>query len=163
MSKQSLKKQYKVINWAEYNQALVNRGNFTLWVSEEVIQQWQHENDDIKVGRPFVYSDLAIETLLTLRELYHLTYRSTEGFAKGLLGLVQIQVLIPDFTTMAKRAKTLAVALNATQVKGAVCLVVDSTGLIRLFKPVKVNVMRKREESKIWRALCQLCYPLLCR
>jgi len=129
MSKQSLKKQYKVINWAEYNQALVNRGNFTLWVSEEVIQQWQHENDDIKVGRPFVYSDLAIETLLTLRELYHLTYRSTEGFAKGLLGLMQIQVLIPDFTTMAKRAKTLAVALNATQVKGAVCLVVDSTGL----------------------------------
>jgi len=129
MSKKTAKKQYKVINWAEYNQALVNRGNFTLWISEEVIQQWQHENDDIKVGRPFVYSDLAIETLLTLRELYRLTYRSTEGFAKGLMGLMQIEVIVPDFTTMAKRAQKLCIALNATKVKGAVCLVVDSTGL----------------------------------
>ena len=66
MSKQSAKKQYKVINWAEYNQSFVHRGNFTLWISGEVIQQWQHENEDFKVGRPFVYSDLAIETLLTL-------------------------------------------------------------------------------------------------
>jgi hypothetical protein len=129
MSKKTAKKQYKVINWAEYNQALVNRGNFTLWISEEVIQQWQHENDDIKVGRPFVYSDLAIETLLSLRELYRLTYRSTEGFAKGLMGLMQIEVIVPDFTTMAKRAQKLCIALNATKVKGAVCLVVDSTGL----------------------------------
>jgi hypothetical protein len=129
MSKKTAKKQYKVINWTDYNQALVDRGNFTLWISEDVIRQWQHENDDIKVGRPFVYSDLAIETLLTLRELYRLTYRSTEGFAKGLMGLMQIQVAVPDFTTMAKRAQKLCIALNASKVKGAVCLVVDSTGL----------------------------------
>jgi len=123
------KNSYKVINWAEYNQALVNRGNFTFWVSDAVIQQWHHENVAFKVGRPFTYSDLAIETLLTLRELYRLTYRSTEGFAKGLMGLMKIQVLVPDFTTVAKRAKTLSVALSASKVKGAVCLVVDSTGL----------------------------------
>ena len=129
MSQKSAKKHYKVINWSEYNQALVNRGNFTLWISDEVIRQWHHENDAFKVGRPFTYSDLAIETLLTLRELYRLTYRSTEGFAKGLMGLMHIQVIVPDFTTVAKRSKTLSVALNASQVKGAVCLVVDSTGL----------------------------------
>ena len=129
MSNKSAKKHYKVINWAEYNQALVNRGNFTLWISDAVIQQWHHENDAFKVGRPFTYSDLAIETLLTLRELYRLTYRSTEGFAKGLMGLMQIRVIVPDFTTVAKRAQTLSVALNASKVKSAVCLVVDSTGL----------------------------------
>jgi hypothetical protein len=126
---QGVKKQYKVINWPEYNQALVDRGNFTLWISEEVIAQWRHENEELKVGRPFVYSDRAIETLLTLRELFRLTYRSTEGFAKGMIGLMQIDVLLPDFTTLAKRAKTLSVALNASKTKGPVFLVVDSTGL----------------------------------
>jgi len=129
MSQKTAKKQYKIINWAEYNQALVNRGNFTLWISDEVVLQWQHENDAFKVGRPFVYSDLAIETLLALRELYRLTYRSTEGFANGLMGLMQVQVIIPDFTTVAKRAKTLCVALGASKVKSTVCLVVDRTGL----------------------------------
>jgi len=51
------KKQYKVINWPEYNKALVDRGNFTLWISEDVIAKWRHENKDMKVGRPFEYSD----------------------------------------------------------------------------------------------------------
>jgi hypothetical protein len=127
--KKSVKKHYKVINWAEYNQALVDRGNFMLWISEDVIAEWRHENGEMKVGRPFVYSDRAIETLLTLRELFRLTYRSTEGFAKSVTGLMHIEVLIPDFTTLAKRAKTLTIPLNASKVKGAVTLVVDSTGL----------------------------------
>jgi len=126
---QTAKTPRKIINWAEYNQALVNRGNFTFWISDDVLAQWRHENDNFKVGRPFTYSDLAIETLLTLRELFRLTYRGTEGFAKSVLSLMQVDVLIPDFTTLAKRAKTLAIALNASKVKGAVALLVDSTGL----------------------------------
>ena len=128
-AKNGVKKQHKIINCAEYNQALVNRGNFTLWISEDVIPRWRHENKNFKVGHPFVYSDRAIETLLTLRELFRLTYRRTEGFAKSVLNLMQIVVAIPDFTTLAKRAKTLAVALNASKIKGRVALVVDSTGL----------------------------------
>ena len=128
-SKKGVKKQYKVINWKEYNQALVDRGNFMLWISEDVIAQWRHENKANKVGRPFVYSDRAIETILTLRELFRLTYRNTEGFVKGIVGLMRIEVAIPDFTTLAKRAKHLSVALNASKVKGPVFLVVDSTGL----------------------------------
>ncbi|MDR1491295.1 MAG: transposase [Planctomycetaceae bacterium] len=61
------------MHWKEYNQALVNRGDFTLWIFDEAIQQWRRENKACKVGRPFVYSDRAIETLLTLRELFYLT------------------------------------------------------------------------------------------
>jgi hypothetical protein len=122
-SKKTVKKQYKVIHWKEYNQALVDRGNFMLWISEEVIEQWRHENKDNKVGRPFVDSDRAIETMLTLRELFRLTYRNTEGFVQGITGLMRIDVAIPDFTTLAKRAKNLSVALNASKVKGPVFLV----------------------------------------
>ena len=128
-TKNTVKKQYKVINWPEYNQALVNRGNFMLWISEDVIAKWRHENKDMKVGRPFEYSDKAIETILTLRELFRLTYRATEGFVNGVVNLMQIQVAIPDFTSLAKRAKTLSLSLNTTKHKGPVALVVDSTGL----------------------------------
>jgi hypothetical protein len=72
---------------------------------------------------------MAIETILTLRELFRLTYRMTEGFAKGIIQLMQIDVLIPDFTSLAKRAKTISVTLRASKVRGSVFLVVDSTGL----------------------------------
>jgi len=122
-------KQYKVVHWKEYNQALVGRGNFMLWISEEVISQWRHANQDNKVGRPFVSSDCVIETILTLRALFRLTYRNTEGFVQGIIGLMRIEAAIPDFTTLAKRSKNLSVALNASNVKGPVFLVVDSTGL----------------------------------
>lgn len=54
-------------NWREYNEALVRRGDVTLWFSEEVVDAWEHANREGKNGRPFLYSDLAIETLLTLR------------------------------------------------------------------------------------------------
>ena len=54
--KQTAKTPRKIINWAEYNQALVNRGNFTFWISDDVLAQWRHENNNLKVGRPFTYS-----------------------------------------------------------------------------------------------------------
>ena len=71
---------YQVKNWAKYNESLVSRGDITLWFSDEVIDAWEHENAEKRAGHPFVYSDLAIETLLTiLRELFRLPYRQTEG------------------------------------------------------------------------------------
>lgn len=73
---------YKVTNWSKYNESLVCRGDVTFWFDEEVIDAWEHDNLEGKVGRPFVYSDLAIESLLLLRELFQLPYRQTEGLGR---------------------------------------------------------------------------------
>lgn len=78
------KKSYAIKNWREYNESLVRRGDATFWFSEEVVDAWEHENDAKKNGRPFVYSDVAIETLLTIRELFRLPYRQTEGLGRAL-------------------------------------------------------------------------------
>jgi hypothetical protein len=43
---------YKVTNWAEYNEALVNRGSLALWLDEDSVAQWEHLNDEVKRGRP---------------------------------------------------------------------------------------------------------------
>ena len=34
------KAQYRVINWAEYNESLRQRGDLTIWVSEEAQSVW---------------------------------------------------------------------------------------------------------------------------
>ena len=61
----------------------------------------------VKVGRPFTYSDGAIECLLALRELFRLPYRQTEGLGRALVKLMDADVAIPDFTSLAKRAAKL--------------------------------------------------------
>ena len=120
---------YRVTNWREYNEALVRRGDVTLWFSEDVVAAWEHENGEGKNGRPFLYSDLAIETLLTLRELFRLPYRQTEGFGRALAKLMDAGVRIPDYTSLQKRAAKLGVSLDVREAKGPIDVVVDSTGL----------------------------------
>ena len=120
---------YKITNWAKYNESLVQRGSITFWFSDDVIDQWEHDNAEPKVGRPYVYSDVAIESLLILRELFRLPYRQTEGLGRSLTRLMQVDVAIPDFTSLAKRAAKLEIALDIAQRKGPIDVVVDSTGL----------------------------------
>ena len=123
------KTSYKITNWRKYNESLVQRGSITYWFSDDVIDSWEHPNDELKVGRPFVYSDTAIECLLVMRELFRLPYRQTEGLGRSLVKLMQVDVTIPDFTSLAKRAAKLGVSLDVAGRRGPIDVVVDSTGL----------------------------------
>ena len=123
------KSSYKITNWREYNESLVRRGDVTFWFSDDVIESWGHANDEPKVGHPFVYSDTAVECLLVLRELFRLPYRQTEGLGRSLTSLMEVDVAIPDFTSLAKRAAKLSVSLDVSVHKGPIDVVVDSTGL----------------------------------
>ena len=123
------KRAYKVTNWKEYNESLVNRGDITIWFSEDALDSWEHPNNTTKVGRPFVYSDTAIECLLTIRELFKLPYRQTEGFGRSLVVLLNADVAIPDFTSLAKRAAKLNISLSIAKKRGPIDIVVDSTGM----------------------------------
>ena len=120
---------YKITNWKQYNESLVQRGNITVWFSDDVLATWEHANDDTKVGRPFIYSDTAVECLLTIRELFKLPYRQTEGFGRSIIKLLDVDVVIPDYSSLAKRAAKLGAALHVANKQGAIDIVVDSTGL----------------------------------
>ena len=65
-SAKSKKKKYKVRNWKEYNQSLVDRGRITFWVSDDAIEAWEAKKKTGKPGKPQQYSDTAIETALML-------------------------------------------------------------------------------------------------
>lgn len=120
---------YRVTNWRDYNESLVRRGDVTFWFDEDVLVTWEHDNAATKVGRPFTYSDRAIECLLALRELFRLPYRQTEGLGRSLAKLLGADIAIPDFTSLAKRAAKLLVSLDLSQANGPIDVVVDSTGL----------------------------------
>ena len=61
-------------NWTQYNESLVNRVNITFWFSDDVLKLWNHKNQGCRHGRPFFNSDMAIEVLLIVRKVFHLTY-----------------------------------------------------------------------------------------
>jgi hypothetical protein len=131
----------------------VQRGSVTFWFSEDVVSQWRHANAQPKRGHPFVYSDTAIECLLIVRELFQLPYRQTEGLGRSLAQLMEVEIEIPDYTSLAKRAAKLGISLDVRRHKGAIVVVVDSTGL-KVFGEGEWK-MRKHGKSKrrTWRKL----------
>jgi len=73
--------------------------------------------------------DTAIETALTLRLLFHLPLRQTEGFLRSLLALMDLDLDVPDHTTLSRRARSLDVRLRRRSSSGPIHLVIDSSGL----------------------------------
>jgi hypothetical protein len=64
-----LKQQYRVRNWSEYDRALVNRGNLTIWFDDESIRDNWTPPPPVGRGTPGQYSDMAIQTCLTIKGL----------------------------------------------------------------------------------------------
>lgn len=123
------KYRYQVKNWAEYDRALVNRGNLTIWFDEASIAQSWTPPRPVGRGKPGLYSDVAIQTCLTLKALFRLPYRATEGLLKSLMRLCALDLPVPDHTHMSRRAATLEVKIPRRPRAGATHVVVDSTGL----------------------------------
>src|SRR5512135_1986824 len=125
--KASKKAVYRIRNWKQYNDALVRRGSLTLWVDPAVASAWHYRGPSQR-GAQFEFSDLAVECLLTLRAVYHLTLRATEGFAASLSELMQLDLPIPDYSTLSRRAASVGITI-LKRATGPLHLVVDSTGL----------------------------------
>ena len=122
------KTKYRVANWAPYNQALVRRGDVTVWLTSEAIAAWTPRRSGQRGGQRR-YSDLAIETALTLRLLYHLPLRQAEGFLHALFGMMRLDLSAPDSTTLSRRSQHLRRRLRPVPPGEGLHLVLDSTGL----------------------------------
>ncbi|MEZ6194501.1 MAG: IS5 family transposase [Planctomycetota bacterium] len=122
------KTKYRVTNWPSYDQALANRGSVTCWISLSALAAWNAKPVG-KRGGQAKFSDLAIETALTLRLLYHLPFRQTEGFLRSIFEISSLHLEVPDHTTLSRRARTLDVQLKRPMISGPVVLAIDSSGL----------------------------------
>ena len=122
------KTKYRLRNWASYDRALVRRGDITIWLSPAAIAAWEPDGTGTR-GAQRKYSDLAIESALTLRLLFHLPLRQAEGFLASLFGLMGLDLRAPDHTTLSRRGQHLALPLRAVPRRASRHLIIDSTGL----------------------------------
>ena len=122
------KEKYRITNWSSYNKSLVNRGNITLWISEEVIGNWEYDGAKEKGGQ-FEYSDECIECLLGLKVVFFLGYRQLEGFAQSIISLMGFAVKVPSYSQICRRAKSITIDLLIPKSNCPIFMVVDSTGL----------------------------------
>ncbi len=120
---------YKIRNWKQYNRAWINRGNLTLWIPEDLIENWYESEQPVGRGRPFTYSDTCIQLALTLRSLFQFPLRATQGFLEGLAQLMRLDLKVPHYSQLSRRAGGLDVQFLRKEKAEKLDLVIDSTGL----------------------------------
>jgi Transposase DDE domain len=86
----------EVTNWAEYDRTRVNRGNLTIWFDEARFKDHWTPPPPVGRGKPGLTPDVAIPTCLTLKTLFRLPCRATEGLLKSLMRLCQRDLPVPD-------------------------------------------------------------------
>lgn len=117
-----------VKNWAEDDRTLRQRGSLTVWISDEAIEAWGYRGPRKRGGQQ-VYADVASETGLTVRAVYQLPLRQTEGFMTSVVKLLGMEMAVPDHTTLSRRASGLSVTLPVRRPGESLNVVVDSTGI----------------------------------
>ena len=148
------KKQYRVRNWSDYNKALVKRGSVTLWFEEKNLSNWHNSTRSGKRGRPYYYSELAIECALNLRAIFHLPLRATQGFMHSLSELMKQQLEIPHYSTLCRRQETLTLTpYHRIKPHEPIHLVADSSGL-KIYGEGEWKVkMHGASKRRTWRKL----------
>src|SRR6059058_5942006 len=97
------RQRHRVTDWAEYEAALRQRGSLTVRFTEAAVAAWRAEPRTTRGGQPW-YSPLAILTALTLRAVFRLALRQTEGLIASALRLLGLELRVPDHTTLSRRA-----------------------------------------------------------
>lgn len=117
---------YRTTNWCSYTAALRKRGSLLIWLDKDMT--WLAPPDG-SPGRPAVFSDAAIQFCLTIKVLFKLPLRQTTGMVFSLLKMASLDWAVPDYTTLCRRQRTLAVQIPYRRADGPLNLLVDSTGI----------------------------------
>ena len=142
------KSRYRVRNWAEYDAGLQRRGDLTVWISDAALDAWRAPPSG-KPGGQRTYADIAIEAALTIRMVFHLPLQRTEGFLRSLADLLEVDLPIPDHTTLSRRLQKLGeIQSRRLATDRPIHLLIDSTGL-----RIHVGRLQKPPRNRAWRKL----------
>ena len=148
------KKTYNNRDWKAYSESLRNRGSLTIWFSEDAISAWYYKHEkQRKRGRQKVYSDLAIETAYTLRLVYKQPLRQTQGFMQSIVQLLELDLSIPDYTTVSRLSKTISLKKEPLPSHGSKVVIIDSTGLKVVGEKEWMSHKHCTRQRKTWRKL----------
>ena len=122
------KARYAVKNWPEYGASLRHRGDLRIWIADDVADHWAVVGKRTPKDDP-IDTDLAIETVLKLRLVFHQPLRKTEGRASSILAFMGLDLPVLDHSTLSRRGGGLARSRCVSSTKDSLDQVVDSTGL----------------------------------
>ncbi len=122
------KTRYRVTNWREYEQGLVERGSLTIWFSPDALKSWKPRSNG-GFGGQRRYFDGAIALALQLRLVFKLPWRQTEGLLRSLLVLLRVDLDVPGHTTFSRRSCSLRIKPSAKPCSKPIRLIIDATGL----------------------------------
>lgn len=128
-SKSKSKSLYRLKNWSEYDASLKQRGNVTFWLTSEVVQEWLNQTKTGCRGASNSYTDTAIEFMVTIQSMFGLAGRQTEGFVESIFELMDLDLPVPDHSTVSRRLQKLDIQLPVIPTNEAIHVVVDSTGV----------------------------------
>lgn len=123
------KVQYRVKNWSEYNQALVQRGSLTLWFDEKTVESWLNSERTGQRGHPRFYGEVAVKCMLLLKQTFHLALRQTQGFMQSIFRLAGCELPVLSYSQLSRRQKTVQISLPRQSRGQAIHVLVDATGL----------------------------------
>ena len=127
--KSKSKSKYRVSTKSEYDASLKHIGSLTFWLNDEVIEQWVSQERTGRRGASNTYSDIAIQFMVTIQSLFSLAGRQTEGFVESIFQLMDLDLPVPDNSTISRPLQKLNVQLPVMPANEALHLVVDSTGV----------------------------------
>jgi hypothetical protein len=142
---------YRVRNWSAYTSALKQRGSLNIWIGQDVLGSW-YATPNGSPGRDCLYSDQAVETALTIRKLFRLPLRQTEGLLTSLIQRLHLPIAVPNYTTLSRRGASLTINL-ATSHKDEVDIVIDSSG-VTVYRAGEWNTKRHgKKKAKRWKKI----------
>ena len=145
---------YRTTNWSSYTASLRKRGSLLILLDKDM--SWLAPYDG-SPGRPAVFADAAIQFCLTIKVLFKLPLRQTTGMVVSLLKMAGLDWPVPDYTTVCRRQKTLAVQIPYRRADGPLNLLVDSTGIKFLgdgeWQARKQGVQGRRQWRKVHLAM----------
>jgi transposase len=126
------KKPKKKINWSEYNESLVKRGEMLF--DSGFLQNWRAELKKMNKGKegPHYRYPNSLISLLAIVHAYLLPYRQLEGFLRMMsIHIKKLRETVPDFTTIWWRVERMKIHLdpNINPEKNDIVIAVDSTGI----------------------------------
>lgn len=147
------KRTYRIRNWAEYNKSLIQRGDITVWFSDDAREKWMAKPTGVK-GRPQIYSDEAILCALMVKVVYHKPLRALVGFLRSLLLLLGVCLPIPSYTQICRRAARLGQQVKRlSKGRRITDIVIDSSGL-KVFGEGEWKVRQHgKSKRRTWRKI----------
>ncbi|MBA3910316.1 MAG: IS5/IS1182 family transposase, partial [Rhodobacter sp.] len=145
---------YRTTNWSGYTASLRKRGSLLIWLDKSMTWLAPHDGS---AGRPAVFWDAAIQFCLTIKVLFKLPLRQTTGMVASLVKMAGLNWAVPDYTTLCRRQKALAVQIRYRRADGPLNLLVDSTGIKFLgdgeWQARKHGVQGRRQWRKVHLAM----------